>query len=34
MGKGSKSKGFSWFVEVDQAIEILQRDKSIGVFAC
>lgn len=33
-GKNGKSKGFSWFVEVDQAIEILQREKSIGVFPC
>jgi len=32
-GRG-KSKGFSWFVEVDQAIEILQRGKAIGVFPC
>lgn len=33
-GKNGKSKGFSWFVEVDQAIEILQRGKTIGVFPC
>ena len=33
-GKDGKSKGFSWFAEVDQAIEILQREKSIGVFPC
>lgn len=33
-GKNGKTKGFSWFVEVDQAIEILQREKSIGVFPC
>ena len=33
-GKKGKSKGFSWFVEVDQAIEILQQGKTIGVFPC
>ena len=33
-GKNGKSKGFSWFVEVDQAIEILQQGKTIGVFPC
>jgi len=33
-GKEGKSKGFSWFVEVDQAIEILQQGKTIGVFPC
>ena len=33
-GKNGKSKGFSWFVEVDQATEILQREKTIGVFSC
>ena len=33
-GKSGKSKGFSWFVEVDQAIEILQQGNSIGVFSC
>ena len=33
-GGNGKSKGFSWFVEVDQAIEILERGKAIGVFPC
>lgn len=33
-GKNGKSKGFSWFVEVDQAIEIIQQGKTIGVFPC
>ena len=33
-GKDGKSKGFSWFVEVDQAIEILQQGKTVGVFPC
>jgi len=33
-GGKDKPKGFSWFVEVDQAIEILQRGKAIGVFPC
>jgi len=33
-GGNGKSKGFSWFVEVDQAIEILRRGKAIGVFPC
>jgi len=32
--KKGKSKGFNWFVEVDQAIEILQQGKTIGVFPC
>ena len=32
--KRREPKGFSWFVEVDQAIEILQRRKTIGVFHC
>lgn len=34
ISKGRESKGFSWFVEVDQAIEILQRGKTIGVLPC
>ena len=33
-GRNGKSKGFSWFVEVDQAIEILRRGRAIGVFPC
>ena len=33
-GKNGKSKGFSWFVEVDQTVEILQQGKTIGVFPC
>jgi len=32
--KSGKSKGFNWFVEVDQAIEILQQEKIIGVLPC
>ena len=34
ISKGSEPKGFSWFVEVDQAIEILQQGKTIGVLPC
>lgn len=30
--KGKDSKSKSWFVKADQAIEILQRKKSIGAF--
>jgi diadenosine tetraphosphate (Ap4A) HIT family hydrolase len=33
-GKGGKTKGFSWFVEVDQVIEILQQGKTVTVFPC
>lgn len=33
-GWNGKSKGFSWFIEVDQAIEILQQGKAIGVLPC
>lgn len=33
-GKNGKTKGFSWFVEVDQVIEILRQGKTVGVFPC
>lgn len=33
-GTGENDKGFSWFVEVDQAIGILKKGKEVGVFAC
>jgi len=33
-GTGDYSKGFSWFVDVQQTIEILQRGKRVGVLPC
>ena len=33
-GKDGKTKGFGWFVEVDQVIEILQQGKTVTVFPC
>ncbi|KAF9262428.1 HIT-like protein [Marasmius fiardii PR-910] len=33
-GGGGNTKGFSWFVAADQAIEILGRDKRIKVLPC
>ena len=32
ISKGREPKGLGWFVEVDQATEILQWGKTIGVF--
>ncbi|PFH51096.1 hypothetical protein AMATHDRAFT_143355 [Amanita thiersii Skay4041] len=31
-GEGSNSKGYSWFVEVGQAIDILERGRSVNVM--
>ena len=33
-GSGRNHKGFTWFVEVGQAIAILEADRSVGVFPC
>lgn len=33
-GTGGNDKGFSWFVEVGQAIDILKKGREVGVFAC
>ena len=33
-GTDGNDKGFSWFVEVDQAIGILQKGRAVSVFAC
>jgi len=33
-GSGSNQKRFSWFVELDQAIHILESGGQIGVFSC
>jgi len=29
---GRRSKGFSWFVDVNQAIDILERGKKVGIL--
>lgn len=33
-GQKGKEKGFSWFVEVEQAIRILESGRSVGVMPC
>lgn len=33
-GTSDNNKGFSWSVEVDQAISILKKGRGVGVFAC
>jgi hypothetical protein len=33
-GYNDYSKGLTWFVEVQQAIQILERGKSVGVLPC
>jgi len=33
-GYGEYHKGVSWFVEVDQVLRILERDRRVGVFPC
>ena len=33
-GTGGNDKGFSWFVEIKQAVKILKKGKDVGVFAC
>ncbi|KAJ8077571.1 hypothetical protein PM082_002003 [Marasmius tenuissimus] len=33
-GSNGNTKGFSWFVTIDQAIEILDTNKQIGIFPC
>lgn len=33
-GNGGYSKGLSWFVDVQQTVEILQRGKRVGVLPC
>jgi hypothetical protein len=33
-GSGSHHKGFSWFVEVEQAIRILESGKKVGTLPC
>ncbi|KAF8151030.1 HIT-like domain-containing protein [Crassisporium funariophilum] len=33
-GSGENSKGLTWFVEVKQAIQILERGKRVGVLPC
>jgi len=33
-GYGFYTKGFSWFVELDQAIDILGRGKAINIMPC
>lgn len=33
-GSGAHSKGFSWFTEVGQAIQILERGGEVGVLPC
>ena len=33
-GSGGHTKGFSWFAEVNQTIEILEKGGKVGVFAC
>ncbi|KAF9449763.1 HIT-like protein [Macrolepiota fuliginosa MF-IS2] len=33
-GSGSNHKGVSWFVEVEQAIQILQSGRRIGILPC
>lgn len=30
----NKSKGFAWFVTIDQAITILARGGKVGLFSC
>jgi hypothetical protein len=33
-GQGSCIKGFSWFVEIEQAIQILERRKVVQILPC
>jgi hypothetical protein len=33
-GNNLHTKGFSWFVEVGQAVQILEQGNHIGVFPC
>ncbi|EKM53796.1 uncharacterized protein PHACADRAFT_148600 [Phanerochaete carnosa HHB-10118-sp] len=33
-GTGNNDKGFGWFVDIDQAIAILNKGHTVGVFAC
>ena len=33
-GYGSCIKGFSWFVEIEQAIQILERGKAVQTLPC
>ncbi|KAH8100804.1 HIT-like protein [Cristinia sonorae] len=33
-GSKTRNKGFSWFVHVEQAIQILERGQRIGVLPC
>lgn len=33
-GKNGRTKGFSWFAEVEQTISILEKGGRVGVFSC